>query len=107
MTETFPAMGPVKTQIVGAIDKLREEAATRVREDMNYQLTEVMLEYRPEHEKLLWNLPISGSAFKKVYYDPSLMRQVAMFVPAEDIVLPYGVSELSSAPRVKIGRAHV
>ena len=67
---------------------------------MNYQLTEVMLEYRPEHEKLLWKLPISGSAFKKVYYDPSLMRQVAMFVPAEDIVLPYGVSELSSAPRV-------
>lgn len=100
ITELFPAAGPVKTQIIGKQTREKEEAAERVQDDMNYQLTEVMLEYRPEHEKLLWNLPISGSAFKKVYYDPSLMRQVAMFVPAEDIVLPYGVSELSSAPRV-------
>ena len=98
--ETFPAMGPVKTQIVGAIDKLREEAAARVREDMNYQLTEVMQEYRPEHEKLLWSLPLAGSAFKKVYYDPSKGRQVALFVPAEDIVVPYGASNLESAERV-------
>ena len=100
MMETFPAMGPVKTQIVGAIDKLREEAATRVREDMNYQLTEEMIEYRPEHEKLLWALPIAGSAFKKVYYDPSKGRQVAMFIPAEDMVVPYGASNLESAERV-------
>jgi len=100
MMETFPAMGPVKTQIVGAIDLLREEAAARVREDMNYQLTEVMIEYRPEHEKMLWSLPLAGSAFKKVYYDPSKGRQVAVFIPAEDIVVPYGASNLESAERV-------
>ena len=100
MTETFPAMGPVKTQIVGAIDKLREEAALRVKEDMNYQLTEVMTEYRNEHEKLLWSLPLAGSAFKKVYYDPSKGRQVAMFIPAEDIVVPYGASNLETSERV-------
>jgi hypothetical protein len=98
--ETFPAAGPVKTQILGEDTPNKEEAATRVREDMNYQLTEVMLEYRPEHEKLLWNLPIAGSAFKKVYYDPSLGRQVAMFIPAEDIVVPYGASNLERAERV-------
>jgi hypothetical protein len=100
MMETFPAMGPVKTQIVGAIDKLREEAATRVKEDMNYQLTEVMTEYRSEHEKLLWSLPITGSAFKKVYYDPSKGRQMAMFIPAEDIVVPYGSSNIEDSERV-------
>ena len=100
MMETFPAMGPVKTQIVGAIDLLREEAAARVREDMNYQLTEVMVEYRPEHEKMLWSLPLAGSAFKKVYFDPSKGRQVAVFIPAEDIVVPYGASNLESAERV-------
>ena len=100
MMETFPAMGPVKTQIVGAIDLLAEEAATRVRDDMNYQLTEVMTEYRPEHEKLLWNLPLAGSAFKKIYYDPNKGRQVAMFIPAEDIVVPYGASSLEDSERV-------
>ena len=100
MMETFPAMGPVKTQIVGAVDRLREEAAARVREDMNYQLTDVMVEYRPEHEKLLWSLPLAGSAFKKVYFDPSKGRQVAMFISAEDIVVPYGASSLESAERV-------
>jgi hypothetical protein len=100
MMETFPAMGPVKTQIVGAVDLLREEAAARVREDMNYQLTEVMVEYRPEHEKMLWSLPLAGSAFKKVYFDPSKGRQVAVFIPAEDIVVPYGASNLESAERV-------
>jgi len=100
MMETFPAMGPVKTQIVGAIDLLKEEAAARVREDMNYQLTEVMVEYRPEHEKMLWSLPLAGSAFKKVYYDPAKGRQVAVFIPAEDIVVPYGASNLESAERV-------
>jgi hypothetical protein len=100
MMETFPAMGPVKTQIVGAIDKLREESAMRVKEDMNYQLTEVMTEYRSEHERLLWSLPITGSAFKKVYYDPSKGRQVAMFIPAEDIVVPYGSSNIEDSERV-------
>ena len=100
ITELFPASGPVKTQIIGKQTREKEEAAERVQDDMNYQLTDVMVEYRPEHEKMLWNLPISGSAFKKVYYDPSLQRQVSMFVPAEDIVLPYGVSEIFSAPRI-------
>jgi hypothetical protein len=100
MMETFPAMGPVKTQIVGAIDLLKEEAAARVREDMNYQLTDVMTEYRPEHEKLLWSLPLAGSAFKKVYFDPGKGRQVAVFIPAEDIVVPYGASSIEDAERV-------
>ncbi|WP_288077221.1 hypothetical protein [Pseudomonas sp.] len=103
MTETFPASGPVKTQIVGRETPAKTEASTRVREDMNYQLTEVMPEYRTEHERLLWALPLAGSAFKKVYYDPTLGRQVAMFVPAEDLVVPYGASNLESAPRI----AHV
>ena len=98
--ETFPAAGPVKTNIIGKETPEVEEAAARVRNDMNYQLTEVMVEYRPEHEKLLWNLPIAGSAFKKVYYDPSLGRQVAMFIPAEDIVVPYGASSIEKAERV-------
>lgn len=100
ITETFPASGPVKTQIVGKETPQKIEASMRVRDDMNYQLTEVMQEYRPEHEKLLWNLPLAGSAFKKVYYDPSLGRQVSMFIPAEDIVVPYGASSLEAAPRV-------
>ena len=100
ITETFPAAGPVKTNIIGKETPEVEEAAARVRNDMNYQLTEVMVEYRPEHEKLLWNLPIAGSAFKKVYYDPSLGRQVAMFIPAEDIVVPYGASSIEKAERV-------
>jgi len=100
MMETFPAAGPVKTQIIGKDTKLKEDAAARVKADMNYQLTEVMPEYRPEHEKLLWNLPLAGSGFKKIYYDPSKGRQVAMFVPAEDIVVPYGASSLASADRV-------
>ena len=100
ITETFPAMGPVKTVIIGKETPEVEEAATRVRDDMNYQLTEVMAEYRPEHEKLLWNLPIAGSAFKKVYYDPSIGRQAAVFIPAEDIVVPYGASSIEKAERV-------
>lgn len=100
ITEQFPAAGPVKTNIIGKKTKEKEEAAVRVMDDMNYQLTEVMTEFRPEHEKMLWNLPISGSAMKKVYYDPSKLRQVSMFVPAEDVIIPYGTSELSAAPRV-------
>jgi hypothetical protein len=100
ITETFPAQGPVKTQIVGAIDKMKEEAAERVREDMNYQLTEVMTEYRPEHERLLYSLGLSGAAFKKVYYDPAQGRQTAIFLPAEDMVMPYGASNIYNAERV-------
>ena len=98
--ETFPAQGPVKTEIIGAIDKLKEEAAERVRDDMNYQLTEVMTEYRPEHERMLYNLGLAGAAFKKVYFDPSLDRQIAMFIPAEDIIIPYGASSAATAERL-------
>ena len=98
--ETFPAQGPVKTEIIGAIDRLKEEAAERVREDMNYQLTEVMSEYRPEHEKMLYSLGLAGSAFKKVYFDPGLARQIAVFIPAEDIIIPYGASSLKTSDRV-------
>ena len=98
--ETFPAMGPVKTKIIGKETTAKKEASTRVSEDMNYRLTEQMSEYRPEHEKLLWNLPLAGSAFKKVYFDPALGRQVAMFIPAEDLVVPYGASNLDNAERI-------
>jgi hypothetical protein len=100
MMETFPAAGPVKTQIVGKQTKEKEEAAQRVKDDMNYQLTQEMPEYRPEHERMLWGLGLAGNAFKKVYYDPSFERQVAMYVPAEDIVVPYGASSLETAERV-------
>jgi hypothetical protein len=98
--ETFPAQGPVKTEIIGAIDKLKEDAAERVREDMNFQLTEAMPEYRPEHERMLYSLGLAGAAFKKVYYDPSYQRQVAIFIPAEDLIIPYGASSLINAERV-------
>ena len=100
ITETFPAQGPVKTQIVGAIDRLKEQAAERVRDDMNYQLTEVMIEYRPEHERMLYTLGLSGAAFKKVYYDPALGRQTAMFLPPEDLIIPYGATNVYNAERV-------
>jgi hypothetical protein len=98
--ETFPAAGPVKTEIIGAIDKLKEEAAERVRDDMNFKLTEEMPEYRPEHERMLYNLGLAGAAFKKVYKDPSLGRQTSIFVPAEDIIIPYGASSARTAERV-------
>ena len=100
MMETFPAAGPVKTVIVGKQTKEKEEAAERVKDDMNYQLTDMMPEYRPEHERMLWGLGLSGNAFKKVYYDPNIERQVSMYVPAEDIVVPYGASNLETAERV-------
>ena len=100
MMATFPAAGPVKTQIIGKETPEKKDSAARVQDDMNYQLTDVMQEYRPEHERLLWGLGIAGNAFKKVYYDPNLERQVAMYVPAEDIVVPYGASNLESADRV-------
>jgi hypothetical protein len=98
--ETFPAAGPVKTTIVGKETQSKKDAAERVRDDMNYQLTDVMHEFRPEHERMLWGLGLSGNAFKKVYYDPSIGRQVSMFVPAEDLVVPYGATDLASSPRV-------
>lgn len=98
--ETFPAKGPVRTKIIGKDTPEKKAAAVRVEEDMNYQLTEKMPEYRSEHEKMLWNLPSAGSAFKKVYYDPSLERQVSIFVPAEDIMIPYGTSELNTCHRL-------
>jgi hypothetical protein len=98
--ETFPAMGPVKTQIIGKETPEKKEASVRVRDDMNYQLTERMVEYRPEHERMLWGLGLAGNAFKKVYYDPSLERQASIFVPAEDIIVPYGASSLETAERV-------
>jgi hypothetical protein len=98
--ETFPAAGPVKTQIIGKETPAKREAAVRVKDDMNYQLTEVMVEYRPEHERMLWGLGLAGNAFKKVYFDPSLDRQVSLFVPAEDVVVPYGASNIQTAERV-------
>lgn len=100
MMATFPAAGPVKTQIIGKETPEKKASAERVQNDMNYQLTDVMTEYRPEHERMLWGLGLSGNAFKKVYFDPHLDRQVSIFVPAEDLVVPYGASNLQSAERV-------
>ena len=98
--ETFPSSGPVKTEIIGAIDKLKEEAAERVKDDMNWRLTEEMPEYRSEHERMLFNLGLIGSAFKKVYYDPNLGRQTSIFIQAEDVIIPYGASGVRNAERV-------
>jgi hypothetical protein len=98
--ESFPAQGPVKTLIIGKETPEKKDAAIRVQDDMNYQLTDVMSEYRPEHERMIWGLGLAGNAFKKVYFDPGLDRQVSIFIPAEDIVVPYGASSLQSSPRV-------
>jgi hypothetical protein len=100
MMETFPAAGPVKTSIIGKETPECLEAAARVQENMNYQLMDMMPEYRPEHERMLWGLGLAGNAFKKVYYDPALERQVSLFVPAEDMVVPYGASNLETAERI-------
>jgi hypothetical protein len=100
MSETFPAAGPVKTKILGEETKDKEDAALRVKADMNYELTERMVEYRPEHERLLYSLGLAGSAFKKVYFDPNLGRQVAVYIPAEDVIIPYGASNIETAERV-------
>ena len=100
MMETFPAAGPVKTSIIGKETPECMEAAARVQENMNYQLMDKMPEYRPEHERMLWGLGLAGNAFKKVYYDPALERQVSIFVPAEDMVVPYGASNLETAERI-------
>ena len=98
--ETFPAQGPVKTEIIGQITKEKEDSAERVRDDMNYRLTETIPEYRPEHERMLFNLGLSGAAFKKVYYDPNLGRETSIFIPAEDVIIPYGSSGARTAERV-------
>jgi hypothetical protein len=103
ITEQFPAAGPVRTKILGRETPEKQEAAVRVEADMNYELTEVMREFRPEHERMLWSLPATGSAFKKVYFDPNLGRQVSMFIPAEDIILPYGTTDLDTCYRLTHG----
>ena len=100
MSETFPAAGPVRTKILGKATKEKEEAANRVKEDMNYQVTEIMIEYRNEHERMLYSLGLAGSAFKKVYFDPNLGRQVAIYLSAEDVIVPYGTSHIETAERV-------
>ena len=100
ITETFPAQGPVRTKIIGKETIEKKEAAARVEADMNFQLTEKMVEFRSEHERMLWSLPATGSAFKKVYFDPSLGRQISVFLPAEDVLLPYGTSDIQSCHRV-------
>ena len=100
MSETFPAAGPVKVKVLGEETQDKEEAAQRVKADMNYELTERMVEYRPEHERLLYSLGLAGSAFKKVYFDPNIGRQTAVYIPAEDVVVPYGASHVESAERV-------
>jgi len=100
ITEMFPASGPVRTKIIGEETTEKKEAAVRVEDDMNYELTEVMREFRPEQERMLWSLPATGSAFKKVYFDPNLGRQVSMFIPAEDIILPYGTTDLDTCYRL-------
>ena len=103
ITEQFPAAGPVRTKILGRETPEKQEAAVRVEADMNYELTEVMREFRPEHERMLWSLPATGSAFKKVYFDPNLGRQVSIFIPAEDIILPYGTTDLDTCYRLTHG----
>ena len=100
MTETFPAQGPVRTKVIGQETPEKRDASQRVQQDMNHQLTDVMVEYRPEHERMLWGLGLSGNAFKKIYFDPSLGRQTAMYIPAEDVVVPYGASNIETAERV-------
>tara|TARA_R100000773_G_scaffold44609_1_gene46519 strand:+ start:3446 stop:5905 length:2460 start_codon:yes stop_codon:yes gene_type:complete len=100
MSETFPAAGPVRVKVLGEETKDKEDAADRVKADMNHELTDRMVEYRPEHERLLYSLGLAGSAFKKVYFDPNLGRQVAVYIPAEDVIIPYGASNIETAERV-------
>jgi hypothetical protein len=98
--DTFPASGPVKGEIIGKETQEKKDAMGRVVTDMNYELTDNMPEYRPEHERMLWGVALSGNGFKKVYVDASLDRQVSMYVPAEDLVMPYGASSLEQSERV-------
>lgn len=97
---TFPAQGPVKAKIIGKETQEKKEAAVRVQDDMNYELTEVMTEFRPEQERNYWGVGLSGNGFKKVYEDPALGRQVSIYIPAEDLVVPYGAANIESAERV-------
>lgn len=98
--ETLPAMGPVRVNVIGEATQQKMDAATRVREDLNHQIMDVMVEFRPEHERMLWNLPATGSAFKKVYYDAALGRQTSRFVPAEDVIVPYGMTDINTTERL-------
>ena len=98
--DTFPAAGPVKGEIIGKETQEKKDAMERVVDDMNYELTEKMTEYRSEHERMLWGTALSGNGFKKVYVDPGLDRQVSIYVPSEDLVVPYGASNLETAERV-------
>jgi len=99
ISEIFPAEGPVKTKIVGIIDEEKEKQSHRIKDYMNYLLTEKMVEYRTETEKLLFSLPLAGSAFRKVYYDSNMGRPCSIFVPAEDFVVSYGASDLLTCER--------
>jgi len=96
----FPAQGPCRTKIIGKETQEKRDAALRVETDMNHRLTDRMPEYRPETERTIWGLGLAGNAFKKVYFDPNLNRPMALFVPAEDVVVPYGAANLESADRV-------
>ena len=98
--EMLPAGGPVKTQIVGAPTQVTEDQAQRVEDFMNYQITEVMEEYDPDTDQMLFYLPLTGSTFKKIYFDPSKQRAVSKFVPAEDLIVPYAASDLNTSERV-------
>ena len=99
ITEMFPAQGPVRTKIVGKITEEKEKQSQRVEDYLNYLLTYEMSEYRTETEKMLFSLPLAGSAFRKVYFDPSLDRPSSIFVPAEDVVVNYGASDLETCER--------
>ena len=99
ITEMFPAAGPVRTKIVGKITEEKEKQSQRVEDYLNYLLTHEMSEYRTETEKMLFSLPLAGSAFRKVYFDPSLDRPSSIFVPAEDVVVNYGASDLETCER--------
>ena len=98
--EMLPAGGPVKTQVLGASNKVLEDQALRVKDFMNFQITEVMDEYDPDLDQMLYYLPLTGSTFKKVYYDQNKRRAVSQFVPAEDLVVPYAATDLRSAERI-------
>ena len=100
MQSQFPAAGPVKTEIIGKETQEKKDAAVRVADDLNYRLTDEMVEFRPEHERMLWGTGMSGNGFKKVYYDPNLGRPTSIFVPAEDLIVPYGSTSLETAERV-------
>ena len=98
--ELLPAGGPVKTQVLGSKTMEKEAQASRVKNFMNYQVTEVMEEFDPDTDQMLFYLPLSGSTFKKVYFDPTKNRAVSAFVPSEDLVVPYSATDLNTAPRV-------